>query len=463
MFGYVVCFDLRVNEVMMANVEEISEQLAELKGDAIGDTLYSERWVLKVLMKLHKIISSEEGFSKDLEEDLCCLWDMSAERDVSLFIEKHGILDLAISTVIKTDSPRLIEMMIGIMGNMCCVEPIRENCEQREDIMQILLNLLSYPDAPTLIQVMRILQLFAFKIANSESDDHSIKNKNVKMETPVLDDHVFDLQANASSSEMVGIAACDGNSERCSDDVALLGLWCKQFLNVNSWLPQINFILRSTKNIELIESSWLLLETLCYVTTNSTSLLCRMAGSNLFQSLFESFEEFFQSLVNHEDLDIGVNSKYEKSIKVWTTVLYSFILHEECVHFLSEFKENVIKCIFQILFVIEMLPRDHDSLNLQNQLISILFSTLQTEPTLLATILHSVIQNSTSLRNVLKVSRNMRHDDDDDEDNADFEREAINCFKGYLEKMLDCVSISPEQEKNDKISALRGIISKNIK
>lgn len=35
--------------------EVLDEDLMKMKGDAIGDTLYSERWVLKTLMKLVQV------------------------------------------------------------------------------------------------------------------------------------------------------------------------------------------------------------------------------------------------------------------------------------------------------------------------------------------------------------------------------------------------------------------------
>lgn len=57
------------------NIEEIdSETMKKMKGDAIGETLYSERFVLKTLMEL----KNQNGAKIDdsFEKDLCLLWDV---------------------------------------------------------------------------------------------------------------------------------------------------------------------------------------------------------------------------------------------------------------------------------------------------------------------------------------------------------------------------------------------------
>lgn len=41
--------------------EDIDEQDPRLKGDAIGDTLYSESWVLRTMIKVTVVVT-------------CCLW-----------------------------------------------------------------------------------------------------------------------------------------------------------------------------------------------------------------------------------------------------------------------------------------------------------------------------------------------------------------------------------------------------
>ncbi|KAJ9584752.1 hypothetical protein L9F63_020902, partial [Diploptera punctata] len=82
---------------------EIDE--TRIRGDAIGDTLYSERWVIKILMKLVK--HRDEEWSDDFETELCLLWDMTMDADVVNLLMDHKFLSLS-SQIIKTTSiPRL--------------------------------------------------------------------------------------------------------------------------------------------------------------------------------------------------------------------------------------------------------------------------------------------------------------------------------------------------------------------
>jgi hypothetical protein len=60
----------------------ISEQEADiLYSDSIGDTLFSKKWVLKVLFNATQQIKSDSSNINDadgsLDSELCKLWDMS--------------------------------------------------------------------------------------------------------------------------------------------------------------------------------------------------------------------------------------------------------------------------------------------------------------------------------------------------------------------------------------------------
>ncbi|XP_057654900.1 protein saal1 isoform X2 [Diorhabda carinulata] len=55
------------------------ETVKKLRGDAIGDTLYSQSFVLKTLLKF-----SDLQWNDQVEEDLCFLWDMTVEKDLLL-------------------------------------------------------------------------------------------------------------------------------------------------------------------------------------------------------------------------------------------------------------------------------------------------------------------------------------------------------------------------------------------
>ncbi|XP_045022831.1 protein SAAL1-like isoform X4 [Daphnia magna] len=120
------------------NGEAITEDDERLKGDAIGDTLYSESWILKTLMKLteelpsysknHNNFETQESNAVELDEsletDLCLLWDMSADKEVAHCLFQHDILSLAKCVIEESVAPRLTEIGIGILANLACQQKI---------------------------------------------------------------------------------------------------------------------------------------------------------------------------------------------------------------------------------------------------------------------------------------------------------------------------------------------------
>lgn len=135
---------------------ECGEQdLERLKGDAIGDTLYSERFVLNTLLQLGKVnkdLEAEEG----LERDLCSLWDMTMEPDVVKYLLEQDVLELFAGIIKATNDKRLTEILVGILANMCNNTETREQLEAHDEVIQVLLELASCMDALTLEQLMRL-------------------------------------------------------------------------------------------------------------------------------------------------------------------------------------------------------------------------------------------------------------------------------------------------------------------
>ncbi|KAJ8967237.1 hypothetical protein NQ317_007599 [Molorchus minor] len=62
------------NNISVCDLDE--ETNSKLRGDAIGDTLYSQSFVLKTLLQF-----SDLKWSEQVEDDLCFLWDMTMEKD----------------------------------------------------------------------------------------------------------------------------------------------------------------------------------------------------------------------------------------------------------------------------------------------------------------------------------------------------------------------------------------------
>lgn len=139
-----------------------------ITGDVIGDTAYSERFVLKILLKFANLDTlKDEIQEKSFEDDLCTLWDMTAERDVVLFLQKHNILNLFNFALPVIESVRFIEIIVGIIGNMCCQKEVVTALLKMKTLITFILEYMKSDDSLILVQVLRLVSSCLF-VADEE-------------------------------------------------------------------------------------------------------------------------------------------------------------------------------------------------------------------------------------------------------------------------------------------------------
>lgn len=137
------------------NASELDEETKEkLKGDMIGDTLYSESFVIKTLMNLSDLKCSEE-----MEQDLCFLWDMTVEKDVCKYLFHLQYPSLASAALANCTEARFIEILIGILANILVAD-----CEKHltDNEIKLILNEINTDDSAVLIQIMRFIEALAY-------------------------------------------------------------------------------------------------------------------------------------------------------------------------------------------------------------------------------------------------------------------------------------------------------------
>ncbi|XP_014362705.2 uncharacterized protein LOC106714239 [Papilio machaon] len=138
-------------------------------GDVIGDTAYSERFVLKILLKLANLDSLKDELNeKAFEDDICTLWDMTVERDVVLFLLKHKMLNLFNFALPTIETPRYIEIFVGIIGNMCCQKEAVNTLIKMDEFLYLLLDYIKTDDSLILIQLLRLV---SSGLPSMDSDD----------------------------------------------------------------------------------------------------------------------------------------------------------------------------------------------------------------------------------------------------------------------------------------------------
>jgi len=61
--------------------------------------------------------------------------------------------------------------MLGILGNLACQTEIRIEMSKRESLIDVLIATLTYPDAPALIQLVRLIRSCLWELRNTEQNE----------------------------------------------------------------------------------------------------------------------------------------------------------------------------------------------------------------------------------------------------------------------------------------------------
>ncbi|XP_053674247.1 uncharacterized protein LOC128724547 [Anopheles nili] len=178
--------------------EKLQQRLQTLKGDRIGETMYSERFVLSTILKLskqeNKLLKDDEEF----EHDLCNLWDMTIEPDVVRFLLQQDVTELFLALAANSKDDRLIEILFGIFGNMCCVEEMHDLLKEKNNILVELCDFLAITDALALVQLMR-----TFTTLFDRSDDERYHWFGVIKQVDNLTEKIALILATSTSRELL--------------------------------------------------------------------------------------------------------------------------------------------------------------------------------------------------------------------------------------------------------------------
>ncbi|KAK9498741.1 hypothetical protein O3M35_003308 [Rhynocoris fuscipes] len=277
--------------------DDLLEEVEKMKGDAIGNTLYSERWVLKTLMQIAKY--TDEDWNEEFESDLCSLWDMTLEKDVVNLLMKHDVISIInriIGMTFIASRSRLTEIMIGLLGNMCCVsEKVRQELSMRDETIANLLRLFEIPDAPILVQLIRLLHATAWDLLKEKDNVPS---------------------------------------------------WLEKELNNFNLCNHVTFILKSSTNDELLCGVLEFLNTLCSVTINDKDFSQYFSTPDLVKGMLETWDQLF---CNWSSEDGFINKQLKKVAEQWTAILSSFTGHVSGRAALCENYKSIGDIIYKII------------------------------------------------------------------------------------------------------------------
>ncbi|BET00946.1 Serum amyloid A-like 1 [Nesidiocoris tenuis] len=254
-----------------------AEYLEKMKGDAIGDTMYSERWVLQTLIKFTMLFDTD--WDEDLESEFCSLWDTTVEKDIVDFLLKHNFLSIAgcaLRPTSRKNNSRLTEILVGIVSNLCCHESVRSELPKNPELIYQLISLLDDPDPHVLIQLTRLFHSCAWDLISESS--------------PGQQQH-----------------------------------WLEGPINSGQLNNIFSFILKSSTNEELICVVLEFLNTMCSLEVNDKDFSQYFCTPEMISAMTDAWHQLFS---NWNPEDEFPSKLLTKAAAHWTTVLVAFVGHE---------------------------------------------------------------------------------------------------------------------------------------
>lgn len=139
----------------------------ELVPDKIGETVFSKQWLFQSLLSVMQAVEKEKNTTEnevleldsEVEERICMLWDMSSNKDIAHFLLENRAIEVFLEIINMTVSPRLVEIIVGILGNMACFGDICEHITKNDKLVEQVIQLVGSTDPPILVQVIRLIHV----------------------------------------------------------------------------------------------------------------------------------------------------------------------------------------------------------------------------------------------------------------------------------------------------------------
>lgn len=294
-------------EELESNPED-SVNPVPIAGDVIGDTAYSERFVLKILLKFANLDTlKDEIQEKSFEDDLCTLWDMAAERDVVLFLQKHDVLNLFNFALPVIESVRFIEIIIGIIGNMCCQKEVVTALLKMETFITLLLEYLKSDDSLILVQVLRFVSSCLFV-----AEDVDIQFWMGKFESSGYSSTLYFILKNSSHKDLLVTALENFNTltSYCNKDNTRVNYF-NQFVTAEA----IESLSTAFKEITIIQEDLCESDEMERVLVISLQITLNLVGFDRSSDIYNNNKDnvltiitkilnyYENKLVNHKEID----------------------------------------------------------------------------------------------------------------------------------------------------------------
>ncbi|XP_053986428.1 protein SAAL1 [Hylaeus anthracinus] len=221
----------KVEPNVVLEAQEVGEsEIEKLKGDTVGNTLYSGKWIINTLLSISKV--HEDGWTEKLENDLCTLWDITAEKDIVQFLVDNDFFKIAEFALNTPEEPRLTEIILGIIGNMTCEPVVLEILGSNDELLETILHHLFSEDSATLVQILRLLRSALWNI---QTDPESKWRVNLRNSTYLKEVVPFILKS--STNEELLIATTSFLRSTAEIDLPIGKTLLDELFEASSFLP----------------------------------------------------------------------------------------------------------------------------------------------------------------------------------------------------------------------------------
>ncbi|CAH1437883.1 unnamed protein product [Lactuca virosa] len=93
------------------------------------------------------------------EEHGCILWDLATSRTHAELMVQNLVLEVILATLTVSQSPRVTEISLGIIGNLACHEVSRKQIASVKGLVELIVEQLFVDDTPCLCEEFRLLTL----------------------------------------------------------------------------------------------------------------------------------------------------------------------------------------------------------------------------------------------------------------------------------------------------------------
>jgi len=227
-----------------------------VRDTAVGDTMYEKKWVIENILEVGRhfqnTLYSVDGkiveLDPKIEELMCTLWDISVEKDVSLFYVENGVLDILVE-FFSNPNVRVKEISVGVMANIVSHLEVFEKIIDDQRYLNKCLCLLEEKDSPTLSIALKCLHCYGFnlftllteKSTDAESDKERLKQTTstwlIYLGSEMLVRNLGIIIASCTNKEVLN------NGSRLLSVIASLWEFSEEKRKVSQFFAENNFLL----------------------------------------------------------------------------------------------------------------------------------------------------------------------------------------------------------------------------